>query len=83
MFIYIILFYSLLRLSCELLLAPIYVATTIIDSLVLDRVYQPCIVTILRIATWVCLIIVGLVVFNMVLDIGCLSPYHTIAGCFA
>lgn len=61
---------------------PIYVFTLVSESLVVDCIYQGCIVIYLCRKTQADLIMLDMVDFNVVLGIYCLSPHHTILDCY-
>lgn len=53
------------------------------DSLVMDRVYRSCAVTLLGYDTWVDFIILDMMDFDVILGMDCLSPYHAALNCHA
>ncbi|XP_070011100.1 uncharacterized protein [Nicotiana sylvestris] len=53
------------------------------DSIVVDRVYHSCVVTIGGLKTSVDLILLDMVDFNVILGMDWLSPYHAILDCHA
>ena len=48
-----------------------------------DRVYRSCLVSLAGYDTWVDLIILEMVDFDVILGMDCLSPYHTVLDCNA
>ena len=51
------------------------------DSVIVDRVYRPCLVTFMGYDTWVDLMILDMVDFDIILGMSWLSPYHAILDC--
>ena len=51
--------------------------------LVVDRVYRSCLVSLAGYDTWVDLIILGMVDFDVILGMDRLSPYHVVLDCNA
>lgn len=68
---------------CESLIVPICSSTLVDNSLLVDQVYRSCVVTLLRHNTWVDLIILDMVDFNVILDMDCLFLYHLVLDCYA
>lgn len=58
-----------LELFCDCLLVPIHIATLHGDCLVVDQVYRSCVVSIFGYDTWIDLIILGMVDFDLILGI--------------
>lgn len=67
---------------CEFPIVPIHVSTLIEESLIRDRVYQSCIVNLIRRETLVDLIILGMVDFDILLGIDLFSSYHVVLHCY-
>lgn len=62
---------------------PLCIATTSGDSLVVDRIYTSYMVIVQKYDTWVDLIVLDMVDFNIILGIAWLSPFHAILVFFA
>ncbi|XP_069143489.1 uncharacterized protein [Solanum lycopersicum] len=63
---------------CDSMTVLIRVSTPVGKSLGVDRVYRSCVVSLAGYDTWVYLIILGMVVFDVILGMDCLSPYHVV-----
>ncbi|XP_070032464.1 uncharacterized protein [Nicotiana tomentosiformis] len=72
-----------LNISRDSLSAPVYVSMPVGDSIIVDRVYQPCLVTIGGYETRVDLLLLSIVDFGVILGMDWLLPYHTILDCHA
>ncbi|XP_070045171.1 uncharacterized protein [Nicotiana tomentosiformis] len=72
-----------LDISHNSLSSPIYVSTHMGDSIVVDRVYQSCLVVISGFETRVDLVLLSMVDFDVILGMDWLSPYHAIMDCHA
>ena len=62
---------------------PIRVSTPLGEPLVVDRVYRSYLVSLDGYDTWVDLIILGMVDFDVILVMDWLSPYHVVLDCNA
>ena len=67
-----------LDILCESLDLSIHISTPVRDSVVLDRVYRLCIVTLIGYDTHVDLKVVDMIDFDVILGMDWLSSYHTI-----
>lgn len=72
-----------LNLSCDILDASIHVSAPIRDSMIMDIVYCACSVGFIGYDTWVDLVILHMVDFDVILGVSWLSPYHAILDCHA
>ena len=72
-----------MELSYDLLFVTLHVSTPVGDSLVVDWVFRSCVMTIRDVYTYVDLIILDMVDFDVILGIDWLSHYHTIMDYFA
>lgn len=61
---------------------PIYVSTPIRYSLVLDQVHRSCVETFAGCKTWIGLIILDMVEFDVLLGLDWLNPYHVVLYCY-
>ena len=68
---------------CDSMTVPIRVSTPVGKPLVLDRVYRSCLVSLAGYDTWVDLIILGMVDFDIILGMDWLSLYHVFLDCNA
>ena len=68
---------------CDSMTVPIRVSTPVGKPLVVDRVYRSCLVSLAGYDTWVDLIILGMVDFDVILGMDWLSPYHAVLDCNA
>ena len=68
---------------CDSMTVPIRVSTPVGKPLVVDRVYRSCLVSLAGYDTWVDLIILGMVDFDVILGMDWLSPYHVVLDCNA
>ncbi|XP_015165067.1 uncharacterized protein [Solanum tuberosum] len=68
---------------CDSMTVPIRVSTPVGEPLVVDRVYRSCLVSLAGYDTWVDLIILGMVDFDVILGMNWLSPYHAVLDCNA
>ncbi|XP_070057455.1 uncharacterized protein [Nicotiana tomentosiformis] len=71
-------FASCLVMPCNSLSAPIYVSMPVGDSIVLDRIYLSCVMSIGSHETSVDLLLLDMVDFDVILGMNWLSPYHAI-----
>ena len=72
-----------LDILCESLELPIHVSTPVRDSIVVDRVYRLCIVTLMGYATHLDLKVLYMIDFDVILGMDWLSSYHAILNCHA
>ncbi|XP_070047290.1 uncharacterized protein [Nicotiana tomentosiformis] len=72
------LFAHFLGVSHESLGAPVYVSTLVGDSIVMDKIYQFCVVTFCGYETRADLLLLDMTDFEVILGIDSLSPYHAI-----
>ena len=63
---------------CDSMTVPIRVYTPVGKPLVVDRVYQSCLVSFVGYDTWVDLIILGMVDFDVILGMDWLFLYHAV-----
>ncbi|XP_070041035.1 uncharacterized protein [Nicotiana tomentosiformis] len=63
--------------------SPVCVSTSVGDSIIVDHVYQSCLVVIGGIETIVDLLLRNMVEFDVILVMDWLSPYHSILDCHA
>ena len=68
---------------CDSITVPIHVSTPVGKPLVVDRVYRSYLVSLAGYDTWVDLIILGMVDFDVILGMDWLSPYHDVLDCNA
>ena len=68
---------------CDSMTVPIHVYTPVGKPLVVDRVYRSCLISLGGYETWVDLIILGMVDFDVILGMDWLSPYHVVLDCNA
>ena len=68
---------------CDSMTVPIHVSTPVGKPFVVDRVYRSCLISFAGYDTWVDLIILGMVDFDVILGMDCLSPYHVVLNCNA
>ncbi|XP_070040058.1 uncharacterized protein [Nicotiana tomentosiformis] len=71
-------FASYLVMHHDSLSAPVYVSTPMGDSIVVDRVYRSCVVSIERLKIKVDLILLDMEDFDVALGMDWMSPYHVI-----
>ncbi|XP_070056520.1 uncharacterized protein [Nicotiana tomentosiformis] len=76
-------FASYLDMPCDLIVTPIYVSIPVWDSIMVDRVYQSCVVTICGSETRADFLLLNMVYFDVILDMHWLSLYHAILDCHA
>ncbi|XP_027767800.1 uncharacterized protein LOC114074085 [Solanum pennellii] len=72
-----------LDILCESLDLPIRVSTPVGDSVVVDRVYRLCTVTLIEYDTHADLKVLDMIDFNVILGMDWLSSYHAILNCHA
>ncbi|XP_069148148.1 uncharacterized protein [Solanum lycopersicum] len=72
-----------LDILCESLDLPIRVSTPIGDSVVVDRVYRLCTVTLMGYDTHAYLMVLDMIDFDVILGMDWLSSYHAILNCHA
>ncbi|XP_070015893.1 uncharacterized protein [Nicotiana sylvestris] len=77
------LFVHFLVISPEPLGTHIHVSTLVGDSVVVDRIYQSCVVTFYGFETRANLLLLDMIDFKVILGMDCLSPYHAILDCHA
>ena len=68
---------------CDSMIEPIRVSTPMGKPLVVDLVYRSYVVSLAKYDTWVDLIILGMVDFDVILDMDWLSPYEAVLDCNA
>ncbi|XP_055824467.1 uncharacterized protein LOC129892996 [Solanum dulcamara] len=76
-------FASNFDLTCDRMSVPVHVSTPVGEPLVVDRVYRSCLVSLAGYDTWVDMIILGMVDFDVILGMDWLSPHHAILDCYA
>ncbi|WMV30894.1 hypothetical protein MTR67_024279 [Solanum verrucosum] len=76
-------FASSLDILCESLDLPVHVSTPVGDSVVVDRMYRLCIVTLMGYNTHADLKVLNMVDFDVILGMDWLSLYHAILNCHA
>ncbi|XP_070025895.1 uncharacterized protein [Nicotiana sylvestris] len=62
---------------------PIHVSTLVGDSVIVDRIYQSCVVTFYGFETRVDLLLLDMIDFEVFLGMDWLSPYHAVLDCHA
>ncbi|XP_070035915.1 uncharacterized protein [Nicotiana tomentosiformis] len=67
----------------ESLVSSVHVSTLVGDTIIVDRVYRSCVVTIGSLETRVDLLFLSMVDFDVILDIDWLSPCHSFLDCHA
>ncbi|XP_070010120.1 uncharacterized protein [Nicotiana sylvestris] len=67
----------------ESLASSIHVSMPVGDTIIVNHVYQSCVVTIWGLETRVDLLLLSMVYFDVILDMNWLSPCHTIFDCHA
>ena len=72
-----------LDILCESLDLPIRVSTPVGDSVVVDRVYRLCTVTLMGYDTHADLKVLDMIDFDVILGMDWLSSYHAILNCHA
>ena len=72
-----------LNLPCELLDMPIRVSTPVGESVIVEKVYRSCLVTFVGSNTYVDLVILEMVDFDVILGMTWLSPNFAILDCNA
>ena len=72
-----------LNLHCELLDIPIRVSTPVGESVIVEKVYRSCLVTFVGSNTYVDLVILEMVDFDVILGMTWLSPQFAILDCNA
>ncbi|XP_070045768.1 uncharacterized protein [Nicotiana tomentosiformis] len=77
------LFAHFLGVSRESLDTPVYVSTPMDDFVVVDRIYQFCIVIFCGYETRADLLLLNMTDFEFILDMDWLSPYHAVLDCHA
>ncbi|XP_070020198.1 uncharacterized protein [Nicotiana sylvestris] len=77
------LFAHFLDIPRESLVTPVNVSTPMGDSLVVDRIYQSCVVTFCGYETRADLLLLDMINFEVILGMDWLSPYHAILYCHA
>ncbi|XP_070025789.1 uncharacterized protein [Nicotiana sylvestris] len=63
--------------------APVYVSTPVGDYIIVDRVYNSCVVIIRGFESGVDLLLLDMVDFDVIFGMDWLSPYHSILDCHA
>ncbi|XP_070035602.1 uncharacterized protein [Nicotiana tomentosiformis] len=77
------LFAHFLGVSRESLGTPVYVSTPVGNFVVVDRIYQSCIVNFYGYKTRADLLLLDMIEFEVILGMDWLSPYHAILHCHA
>ncbi|XP_070005711.1 uncharacterized protein [Nicotiana sylvestris] len=77
------LFARFLVISPEPLGTLVHVSTLVGDSMVVDRIYQSCVVTFYGFETRSDLMLLDMIDFQVILGMDWLSPYHTVLDCHA
>ncbi|XP_070055328.1 uncharacterized protein [Nicotiana tomentosiformis] len=72
------LFAHFLDIPCESLGTPIYVSTSVGNSVVVDQIYRSCVVTFCGYETRADLLLLDMIDFDVILGMDWLSPHHTI-----
>ena len=72
-----------LDITCDSMTVPIRVSTPVGKPLVVDRVYRSYLVSLAGYDTWVDLIILGMVDFDVILGMDWVSPYRDVLDCNA
>lgn len=62
---------------------PIHIFTLVGASSVVDRVYRSCLISLVGYNTWVDLIILGMIDFDIILGMDWLSLHHIILVCYS
>ena len=68
---------------CDRMIVPIRVSTPMGEPLLVDRVYRSRLVFVVGYDTWVDLIILGMVDFDVIFGMDWISPYHDVLDCNA
>ena len=68
---------------CDSMTVPIHVSTPVGKPLLVDRVYRSCLISLAGYDTWVDLIILEMVDFDVILDMDWLSVYDAVLDCNA
>ncbi|XP_015163797.1 uncharacterized protein [Solanum tuberosum] len=76
-------FASGLELTCDCMYVPIRVSTPVGEPLVVNRVYRSCLVVLSGYETWVDMILLDMLDFDVILGMDWLSPYHALLDCYA
>ncbi|XP_070054343.1 uncharacterized protein [Nicotiana tomentosiformis] len=76
-------FASYLDISIDSLSAYVFVSMPVGDSIIVDRVYRPCLVVTGSFETRVNLLLLRMVDFDVIFGMDWLSPYHAILDCHA
>ncbi|XP_049381184.1 uncharacterized protein LOC125845686 [Solanum stenotomum] len=76
-------FASVLELTCDRMSVPIRVSTPVGEPLVVNRVYRSCLVVLSGYETWVDMILLDMLDFDVILGMDWLSPYHALLDCYA
>ncbi|XP_070056797.1 uncharacterized protein [Nicotiana tomentosiformis] len=77
------LFAHFLDIPRESLGTPVYASTPVGDSMVMDRIYQSCVITFYGYETIADLLLLDMIDFEVILGMDWLSPYHVILDCHA
>ncbi|XP_070005982.1 uncharacterized protein [Nicotiana sylvestris] len=72
-----------LGISRDSLSSPIYVSTTIGDSLVVDRIYRSCFIALSGFENRTDLLLLSMIDFDVILGMDWLSPHYAILDCHA
>lgn len=75
------LFAHYLGVSRESLGTPVYVSTTVGDSIIMDQIYRSCIVTFCGYETRADLLLLDMTDIEIIMGMDWLSPYHAILDC--
>ncbi|XP_049378055.1 uncharacterized protein LOC125842786 [Solanum stenotomum] len=76
-------FSSDLELTCDRMSVPIRVSTPVGEPLVVNRVYRSCFVVLSGYETWVDMILLDMLDFDVILGMDWLSLYHVLLDCYA
>ncbi|XP_049387927.1 uncharacterized protein LOC125852238, partial [Solanum stenotomum] len=76
-------FASGLELTCDRMSVPIRVSTPVGEPLVVNRVYRSFLVVLSGYETWVDMILLDMLDFDVILGMDWLSPYHALLDCYA
>ncbi|XP_049414692.1 uncharacterized protein LOC125877444 [Solanum stenotomum] len=72
-----------LELTCDRMSVPIRVSTPVGEPLVVNRVYRSCLVILSGYETWVDMVLLDMLDFDVILGMDWLSPYHALLDCYA